>query len=78
MTESLTMRPAPPTAARGHMPFKGHRTCAKWGPGVMEQRFAEGLAKHGDVIRAARLVGQNKAWGERTLRSICRDLGVRP
>lgn len=20
-----------PTAARGHMPFRGHRTCAEWG-----------------------------------------------
>ncbi len=77
MTESLTLRPAPPIAARGHMPFPGHRTCAKWGPGVMERQFAEGLAKHGDVLKAARAVGQNKAWGEKMLRSMCRDLGER-
>lgn len=56
-----------PTACREHMPFKGHRTCAEWGPFLVD-RFMDEVAEHADVARAAKAVGQSVMWGERMIR----------
>lgn len=63
-----------PRAAVGHMPFKGHRTCAEWGPLYEVKHFLEALAKHGNVARAARGVGQTAKWGEQQVAALARYL----
>lgn len=63
-----------PRPAIGHMPFKGHRTCAEWGPEYEVRHFLEALGRHGNVARAARGVGQTVNWGEQQLITLARDL----
>lgn len=58
----------PTRAAVGHMPFKGHRTCAEWGPTPID-KFMDHLAEHGDVARAAAAVGKSRQWGETIVRA---------
>lgn len=55
-----------PVGTREHMPFPGHRTCAEWGPTPID-KFMDAVAEHGDVCRAAKLVGKSAKWGEQVL-----------
>jgi hypothetical protein len=41
----------------------------------MIDHFAEKLAQHGDVARAASQLGQSEAWGNRQLALIRKQLG---
>lgn len=61
-----------PRPARGHMPFPGHRTCAEWGP----EAFADALAEHGSIARAARSAGMTLEEGKAEFRRICKSLGA--
>ena len=59
-----------------HIPFANHRTCAEWGPEHDAKQFAEELANHGNVARAARAVRQTEAWGRLQLAAMCKQLGI--
>lgn len=64
-----------PTAARGHIPFKGHRTVAKMLDDCDSDRFFDELSTSGDVSRAAAKVGRSADWGEKKVRQVCRFYG---
>lgn len=62
-----------PQAARGHMPFAGHRTCAEWRPASPVDLFWSSLEEHGDVARAAQAAGKSLEWGERQIAAYSGD-----